>query len=305
MKEYGLVLENASLKELNTYKIECFAKYLVYVKDQESLVKLLKNIKLPYFILGGGSNIILKDEFFNGIVIKLDNLKKINYEDDYVEVESGVNLNSFINDLLKKGFVNLGLLFGIPGSVGGAIMGNAGCYGKSIFDELISVKIIDDGKIKEIEKENIKYGYRYSEFKEKNIVIISAKFRLEKGNVEEIRNQIKMNLEKRINSQPLEYPNAGSVFKNPEGFSAGKLIEEAGLKGLKIGGAMISEKHANFIINHDNAKALDIIELIKIVKNKIKEINNIDLELEQIVISEKSVWNTQVFSFKWKNLLKK
>ncbi|MBE6140430.1 MAG: UDP-N-acetylmuramate dehydrogenase [Firmicutes bacterium] len=289
MKEYGLVLENASLKELNTYKIECFAKYLVYVKDQESLVKLLKNIKLPYFILGGGSNIILKDEFFNGIVIKLDNLKKINYEDDYVEVESGVNLNSFINDLLKKGFVNLGLLFGIPGSVGGAIMGNAGCYGKSIFDELISVKIIDDGKIKEIEKENIKYGYRYSEFKEKNIVIISAKFRLEKGNVEEIRNQIKMNLEKRINSQPLEYPNAGSVFKNPEGFSAGKLIEEAGLKGLKIGGAMISEKHANFIINHDNAKALDIIELIKIVKNKIKEINNIDLELEQIVISEKSV----------------
>ena len=195
-----------------------------------------------------------------------------------------MTLNEFIKKTLDNGYVNFDSLFGIPGSLGGAIIGNAGANNKCIFDELVSVLILDNGYTKLISKENIKYEYRNTSLKNSHKIILGAVFKLEKGNVKESWDNIKINLEKRRNSQPLEYPSAGSVFKNPDKTSAGKLIDECGLKGTKKGGARISDKHANFIINENNAKSSDIIYLIDLIKKEIKKEKNIDLELEQIIV---------------------
>ena len=279
--------ENIDLKKYNTYHIGGIAKYLYKPSNIIELKELLEKLNkdnTKYYILGGGSNVILPDENFDGAIIKLDKLNEFKIDGNFVYVGSGLSLNEFIKKTLDNGYVNFDSLFGIPGSIGGAIIGNAGANNKCIFDELISVLILDNGYTKLISKENIKYEYRNTSLKNSNKIIIGAVFKLEKGNVKESWDNIKINLEKRRNSQPLEYPSAGSVFKNPDKTSAGKLIDECGLKNTKKGGARISDKHANFIINENNAKSSDIIYLIDLIKKEIKKEKNIDLELEQIIV---------------------
>ena len=261
--------ENVDLKKLNTYRIGGTAKYLIKPSDMEELKNTIeelikKNIK--YYILGGGSNVILPDEDFDGAIIKLDKLNTFLIKDSCVYAGSGLSLNEFIKKCLDEGYTNFTNLYGIPGSLGGAIIGNAGANGSEIFDDLCAVLVYDEGLIKLINKENIKYEYRNTEFKNSNIIIIGAIFKLIPGNSDISWQIIKENLEKRKNTQPLEYPSAGSVFKNPKGLSAGKLIDECGLKGKTIGGAKVSNKHANFIINENNATSYDIITLIKKIK---------------------------------------
>lgn len=279
--------ENVDLKKLNTYRIGGVAKYLIKPSDMEELKNTIEELikkDIKYYILGGGSNVILPDEDFDGAIIKLDKLNTFLIKDSCVFAGSGLSLNEFIKKCLDEGYTNFTNLYGIPGSLGGAIIGNAGANGSEIFDDLCAVLVYDEGLIKLINKENIKYEYRNTEFKNSNIIIIGAIFKLIPGNTDISWQMIKENLEKRKNAQPLEYPSAGSVFKNPKGLSAGKLIEECNLKEKTIGGAKVSKKHANFIINENNATSYDIITLIKKIKEEVKKQKNVDLELEQVIV---------------------
>lgn len=289
MNEFGSVLENVDLKKYNTYGIGGIAKYMVFPSSEEKLVKLidyLKNEKMSWYILGGGSNVLLPDEDYDGVIINLKELNNYEFDKDIINAESGISLGKLVSVMLDAGYTNLSSLMGIPGLLGGAIIGNAGAYGTSIFDYIISVKFIDeDGNIKELNKEEIKYDYRLTEFKEKKVIVLSAKIRCINGNVAEAKEKIKENLEKRRKSQPLEYKNAGSVFRNPPSHAAGYLIEHSGLKGITVGGAMVSEKHANFIINFNNATSRDIIKLVELIKSKVKDVYNVELELEQVKVN--------------------
>ncbi len=279
--------ENVDLKTLNTYNIGGSAKYLIKPNDLEELMNVLnelnnKNIK--YYILGGGSNVLLPDEDFDGAIIKLDKLNTFLIKNQFVFACAGLSLNEFVKKTLDNGYINFANLYGIPGLLGGAIIGNAGANGTEIFDDLKAVLVLKNNLVTLINKTNIKYEYRNTEFKNSNIIIIGAIFKLEKGDTKKAWDNIKENLEKRKNSQPLEYPSAGSVFKNPNGLSAGKLIDECNLKNISVGGAKVSNKHANFIINENNATSKDIKDLINKVKEEVKNQKNIDLELEQIIV---------------------
>ena len=281
--------ENVSLKSYNTYKIDSKAKYLIKVYSIKGLIDILKYLKeenIEYFILGNGSNIIM-DDYFKGAIIKLDGLNKIKINKNIVEAEAGAMMNTLANMTVMHELTGLEWAINIPGSIGGSIVGNAGAYNSDIMANLISVKILDSNyEVKELKKEDIVYSYRSTNLKDKGI-IISACFKLEKGNKEESLELMKNRCEKRIASQPLELPSAGSVFRNPEGDYAGRLIEEAGLKGKIIGGAQVSEKHANFIVNIGGATSQDIKNLIELIKGEVKDKFNVDLILEQNIIDWK------------------
>lgn len=270
----------------NTYKLKCYAKYLYQPKNILELKETINNLEnnnIKWYLLGDGSNVILPDQDFDGAIINLSNLNEFYLDGEYVFAYAGINLNSFINNMLDEGITNFSELYGIPGTLGGALYGNAGANKKEIYDDLVSV-LVYDGDVKLINKDNIRYSYRNTSFKNSKTIILGGVFHIEKGNVLKKKEMIKENMLNRRAKQPLEFPNAGSVFKNPENLSAGKLIDECNLKGLKVGGAMVSEKHANFIINFDNATSSDIIALIEIIKKNVKEKKNIDLNLEQIVV---------------------
>lgn len=288
MKEFGVVLENVSLKDYNTYKIGGIAKYIVKPDSIDNLIKLINYLNeenIRYIVLGKGSNVILPDEDFDGVIILLDNLKKVVINNDIVEAEVGISLGAFIMDLINKNLGGLENLCGIPGTLGGAIVGNAGCYGSLISDNLIDVTYLEEGIVKTITKEECKFSYRDSIFKkDKNKVVLSCRFKLVESNKDVMLESVKEHTLKRKNSQPLEYPNAGSVFRNPDNIAAGKLIEDLGLKDYNINGAYVSNKHANFIINKDNAKSADIISLINYIKDKVKEEYGIELILEQEIV---------------------
>lgn len=282
------VLENIDLKKYNTYGIGGKAKALITPKTFDELINIInyheeKNI--PYQVLGSGSNVILPDGDFDGSIIKLDNFNEFSFQDNIVYLGSGLQLTNACKKLIDMGYTNLVPLYGIPGTIGGAIVGNAGANGKSIFDDVIDVIVLYKNKIITLRKSDIKYSYRTTEFKNnKDYIILGVHVSVTKGNQDKAWEEINNNMLKRKNSQPLEYKNAGSVFKNPDGKSAGKLIEESGLKGLKVNDAMVSLKHANFIINLGNATSHDIIKLIDIVREEVKKDTNIELELEQVII---------------------
>lgn len=288
MKEYGEILENVSLKKYNTYNIGGNARYIIKPYNVDNLIELIKFLKknnYKYFVLGKGSNVILPDEDYDGIVILLDNLNKVIINENKAMAEAGIPLNLLINKLIDNNLGGLEKLCGIPGTLGGAVIGNAGCNGSSISDFIISITYLENNIIKTIKKEDCNFKYRSSIFKgDKNIIVLSVKFNLINKNKDEMREIVKINMTKRKNSQPLEYPNAGSVFKNPTDMSAGKLIEDANLKNYHINDAYVSDKHANFIINKGNATKKDIVNLINFIKREIKRIYNIDLELEQVII---------------------
>lgn len=278
---------NIDLKNYNTYKIGGIAKYLIKPKsvfDLKIIFDDLKSKNIPYLLLGGGSNVILPDTDFNGAIIKLDNLDEVIFKDGFCYAGAGINLNKLIKTCIDNGYVNLAKLYGIPGTLGGAVRGNAGCNNDEIFNHIISVLVYDDGILKFINKDNINYGYRETSFKKNNMIILGVVLKIELGDANKAYEYIKEIFKDRISKQPLEYPNAGSVFKNPEGDSAGKLIDECGLKDLSVGGAKVSNKHANFIINYEFAKSSDIIKLIEEIKKEVKIKKNIDLELEQVII---------------------
>lgn len=288
LAKFGKVKENVDLKSYNTYKVSTISKYLIDVKSEELLVDLIKYLKennINYFILGNGSNVVFPNEPFDGVIIKLNGLNAIDIDDDEVYVGAGVMLPKLVNETVNNCLCGLEWAAGIPGTLGGAVVGNAGAYLSEIFSFIEEIRVLENDEIKTLKKDDVKYSYRYSSFKEnKDVIILGAKLKLNKGSKDESEVLMKERLERRIKSQPLEYPSAGSVFRNPEGNYAGKLIEDCGLKGKRIGGAMVSEKHANFIINYDNATPKDVRDLIKLIHDTVLKETNIDLVIEQEII---------------------
>ena len=286
----GKIEKDISLSTLTTYKTGGIAKLVVYpnnINNLKQLLKLIHKHNIKYFILGKGSNTLFSDKEFNGVIIKLDKLNNFEIKETEIYVESGMILSKLVQASVKNELTGLEFAIGIPGTIGGAIYMNAGAYGSKMSNIVKSVIILDEKlQIEEIPLEKLKFDYRYSIFQaNKNLICVAANVKLEHGNHDEIASKIKENLLKRKNSQPLEYPSAGSVFRNPEGNYAGKIIEELGLKGKNIGGAEISTKHANFIINKNNASSSDILNLIKLVQKEVKDKYKIDLKLEQQLVN--------------------
>jgi len=280
------IKENIKLAPYTTYKIGGPAKYFIEAQNKKDVLEALdfaKNKNIKYFVLCGGSNVLFSDEGYDGLVIKLD-LEEIGVRGDVIYAEAGVKLMTLIKRGLENGLTGLEFLAGVPGEVGGAIRGNAGAFGKEIKDFVETVEIIRDGGIMQIMAGDAEFEYRDSIFKHNDNIILSGQFKFIEGDVEKARALIKKHIDHRKEGHPGK-SNAGSVFKNPEKLGVGKMVEELGLKGHKIGNAQISEKHGNFIVNLGEARASDVKELIKLVKKKVKEKFRVDLE-EEIMIVE-------------------
>ncbi len=280
--------KNVSLKKYNTYKLDVMSEYLIYPKTIEELLELLKYLKenkIKYLILGNGSNVILAKPFFE-VVIKLDRLNNIEIKDNIVIAGAGVSLIKLSNICMEKGLNGLAFAGGIPGLLGASVAMNAGAYKEDMSSIVREVKVITpSGEVITMKNNELKYSYRDSFLKRnKDYICIEVTLQLEYEDKELIRNKMIDRRNRRISSQPVNMPSAGSVFRNPPNLSAGKLIEDLGLKGYIIGGAQVSEKHANFIVNTSNATYEDIISLIEYTKKKVKEKYNIDLILEQEIV---------------------
>ena len=284
-KALGTYKENVSLKTLTTYKTGGNARLVVYPNSVDSLKEILKYIKennIKFKVFGNGSNILASSREYEGVIIKLNNLNKVKQEGNIVEVEAGYNLPLLANNVSKEGYSGLEFACGIPATVGGAVYMNAGAYLSDISKVLIKAEILDeDFNVRTVQNKDLDFSYRHSIFMEKDWIVLKAFFKLEKGDKDQIVALIEDRKNRRFSSQPLEYPSAGSVFRNPEGNYAGKLIEDSNLKGFTHGGGQISDKHANFIINKDNATAEDIKYLMDLAKDKVKDNYGIDLHIEQ------------------------
>ena len=282
----GEVLEDINLKQYTTYKAGGIGKVLVIPNSINDLVKLLNYIKenkLKYKILGFGSNLIFTNEVYDGILIKLDKLNDVKIEGTKITVGAGYSLINLSLLAAKNDLAGLEFASGIPGTVGGAVFMNAGAYKSDMGYIVTEIKVLTpDLEVKTMYNNELDFHYRTSFLqKNKGYICLEATITLIKGNSEEIMEIINERKKRRVETQPLEYPSAGSVFRNPEGDFAGRLIEEIGYKGKSIGGAQVSEKHANFIINTGNATGEEVKELINDIKNKIKEKYNIELKVEQ------------------------
>lgn len=277
------VLFDEPMKKHTSFKIGGNADVLFLPKNKLDVIKVIKfcidnNIK--YFVMGNGTNLLVADSGFRGVIIKINkkmNAIKINYEKKEILAEAGVLLSVLAYRALENNFSGMEFASGIPGTLGGAICMNAGAYGREIKDIFVSAEVLYKNKIKIMN--DLKFDYRNSLI-DKNYVVLSAKIKLNAGNHDEIKNKMEEYKIKRQNSQPLNFFNAGSTFKRPKNNFAGKLIMEAGLSGYKIGGACVSKKHCGFIINLGDATAKNVLDLINYVKQVVYEKFGVRLEEE-------------------------
>lgn len=253
----------------------------------KEVIDFCKNENITFFVIGNGSNLLVKDEGIHGVVIKLGHrFGKIELDGEYILAYAGATMPTLSQLAKKNSLKGLEFACGIPGTIGGGVKMNAGAYGSQISDVLYEVTYMDEKEeIKTIKNKDCSFGYRKSIFTiNPNYVILSAKFKLERGNIDEIENKMKENSLARKAKQPLEYPNFGSVFKRPEGYFVGKLVDDAGLRGYKIGGAQVSTKHTGFIVNVDNATCKDVLDLIGYVQTTVYNKFNVKLTPEVIII---------------------
>lgn len=275
---------NEPLSKHTTYGIGGPAEIMVFPENKTDLIQIIRTARKmnqPVSILGSGSNILISDNGIKGVVISLKNtLKLIEIENQKLYAECGSMLGRIVKQAVKHNLIGLENLNGVPGTLGGALVMNAGAWGGEISENLVQVELIDeDGKLRYLQKNEINFSYRQSSFNKKDI-LLSAEFLLKKADKEIINKNFVEAQTGRKSTQPLNKRSAGSLFKNPKGHSAGKLIDEAGLKGFSIGQAKISDKHANFFINEGNASSRDMLQLIKKAHQTVKEKFNINLELE-------------------------
>lgn len=280
------VLIDEPLKKHTTFGVGGIASLFIYpcdINDLKIILKYSYKNKIKLFFMGSGSNLLISDNGFDGIVICLrKSFKNFEFDNSFeAKIGTGVMLGQIVRTLIKNSVQGLESLIGVPGTLGGALIMNAGAYGSEISNYLVSIKSISlNGEEKTYSKQDLKFSYRYSSIPRDEIVV-EAKFKFDTGDFNEIKIKKEKASQSRRTNQPLQYRSAGSIFKNPDSEkAAGYLIDKANLKGMKIGDAQISKKHANFIINHGNASSDNIIELIKIIKREVLKEFNIDLELE-------------------------
>jgi UDP-N-acetylmuramate dehydrogenase len=286
----GKVLFNVPMKRFTSMKIGGPVDALLFPRNVGELKKVVRYARkksIPVMILGKGTNVIVRDKGLRGWVINLmQGLKKIRAEGEVVEAEAGVPLQRLVQFSIQKGLTGFEPFYGIPGTVGGGLAMNAGAWGSELKDILLSITLMkENGDIVERPRSRLRFSYRGLVLPSKWI-ILKGEFQLKKGKKKEMVERIKSYSEQRRKKQPLDYPSAGSVFKNPAGGRAGRWIEEAGLKGYQVGQAMVSERHANFIINLGNATATDVIHLMEWVEKRVFEEKGVSLEREVKVVGE-------------------
>lgn len=278
------ILENQSLRQHNTFRTGGMAKYFtepLNTKDILEAIRFAKENRLKYMIVGNGSNLLFSDEGYDGLIIKTSKLKGIERDGETLKVYSGELTPSVGAFAARNGLTGFEPLSGIPGSIGGGIYMNCGAYGTEIGDLISKVCFLyTDGKIKIFDRSELDFSYRSSSFQHMDGVILWAELKLSEGDRSQIDEHMKDYAQRRKDKQPLEYPSAGSTFKRPEGHFAAKLIDDCGLKGLSVGGAEVSEKHAGFIINKKDATTKDILELIEKVRKIVFEKTGVTLECE-------------------------
>ena len=283
------IKENEPMSKHTSFKIGGYADYFVICNNVQQIGKVQEYAKensIPLYVIGNGSNLLVSDKGIRGMVLKID-LQKIDIDENIVTVGAGVKVMGLAKKLCQNGLTGFEELSGIPGTIGGAIRMNAGAYGKEIKDICIETTYMDEnGKINTIDNTKQDFSYRHSIFCDKKYIILESKLRLDKGNKEEIERKMDEFLLSRKEKQPLEYPSAGSTFKRNENFITSKLIDECGLKGYQIGGAQISEKHAGFIINKENATCKDVLDLIQYTKQNVYEKFKVTIEEEIEIIGE-------------------
>lgn len=286
----GRVIFDAPMRQFTSIKVGGPADSLLFPKNLEELRKAILHAnrkKIPFLILGKGTNLIVRDKGIRGWVISLSQgLNKIRVDGDRVEAEAGLPLQRLVQFTVQKGLTGLEPFFGIPGTVGGGLVMNAGAWGVEMKDVVQSLTLMkEDGTILEKARSKLKFSYRKLAISP-SWVILKGVFQLKKGKKEEILEKIKSYSEMRKRTQPIDYPSAGSIFKNPKEGPAGKWIEQVGLKGFKMGQAMISDLHANFIVNLGKATADEVIQLMDWMEKKVYEEMGISLEREVRVVGE-------------------
>jgi UDP-N-acetylmuramate dehydrogenase len=291
------ILKDEKLSKRTTFKTGGPASLFVIADDEEALKTVLlacDEMKVKHFLIGNGSNLLAKDEGFDGVIIKLGSgfsklsvVDEINEGTGLITAGAGVMLTQLSLYALKKGFTGLEFAHGIPGTVGGAVFMNAGAYGGEMKMITESVTLLSpEGDIVTYDNEAMEFGYRTSSIKNKGYVVLETALSLEKGDSEQIIATMNELALKRKEKQPLEYPSAGSTFKRPEGYFAGKLIEDAGLRGYQVGGARVSDKHCGFVVNMGDATSTDVYRLICDVREKVLKESGVTLEPEVIMLGD-------------------
>lgn len=285
------ILLNESMKKHTSFRIGGPADIMVVPHDTEQVktaIEIFKAHNIPYFIMGRGSNLLVRDKGIRGGVIKLaDGFSKAKVTDRQIQAQAGILLSSLSNLALRAELTGLEFASGIPGTLGGAVAMNAGAYGGEIKDVIEKVIVLDENqKVLSFTNSEMNFGYRKSIVQNTKMIVLEVYMTLEKGNYQESKEKIKELTKRRREKQPLNYPSAGSTFKRPVGYYAGKLIQDSGLKGMRVGNAQISELHSGFIINMGDATAEDVIKLIEKVKTRVYDRFGVNLEPELKIIGE-------------------
>jgi UDP-N-acetylmuramate dehydrogenase len=285
------LLRHESMSRHTSFRIGGPVDLMIQPADSEQIklaFDILKKYDIPFMIMGNGSNLLVRDKGIRGAVIKIaERFSQTEVRDDTIHAQAGILLSALSRLALISGLRGLEFASGIPGTLGGAVAMNAGAYGGELKDVVQWVSVLDEnGTINILNKEELVFGYRTSIIQHTGLIVLEVFIGLERGNYEESRALIQELTRRRREKQPLSYPSAGSAFKRPVGYYAGKLIQDAGLKGMRVGNAQISEKHSGFIINLGNATACDVIELIEKVKARVREQTGVELHPEVKIVGE-------------------
>ncbi|MDR7871233.1 MAG: UDP-N-acetylmuramate dehydrogenase [Tissierellaceae bacterium] len=289
--DLGEVLFDEPMKKHTSFKIGGPVDVMIIPKTEEQLlngVKICRDNNIDYYIMGNGSNLLVKDGGIRGVVIKInEGLDNIEINDTKIYSQAGALLTAVSRRAFKASLTGMEFANGIPGSIGGGVTMNAGAYGGELKDIVKKVRVIDnDNKIVEYTNEDMNFRYRGSRVVDEGLIVLGVEIELEHGDYSGIEATMKDLTHKRTSKQPLELPSGGSTFKRPEGYYAGKLIEDSGLKGLIHGGAQVSNKHCGFVVNIDNASCKDVLELISIIQKTVRDNFDVELEPEIKIIGE-------------------
>ena len=285
------ILTEEPMSRHTTFRIGGEAACFIRISSEEQLRKLIpyfENVGIEYFVLGKGSNLLVGDKGYEGVILQIsDACQQIEAEGNRLQVQAGAALSKVALFAMERGLEGLEFAAGIPGTVGGGVVMNAGAYGGEMKQVVESVRVLSsEGEILTLDNDTMEFGYRTSIIRNRNFIVLSVTFRLREGNREEIRARIEDFQKRRMEKQPLNYPSAGSTFKRPEGYFAGKLIMDAGLRGFQIGDARVSDKHCGFVVNVGKATARDVTDVIEEVQEKVRERFGVSLEREVIYLGK-------------------
>lgn len=290
-KPFGKILYNEEMKNHTSFKIGGPVDVMIMPTKEEEIINCIRFLRekdIDFLIMGNGSNLLIRDGGIRGVVVKIaKEFSNIEVKDDTMYCEAGALLSTISNVALKHSLKNFEFASGIPGTIGGGITMNAGAYGGEMKDVVKKVKVLDkNNEVKEYNNEEMNFRYRNSRVWEEGLIVLEIELSLEKGEYESIKENIDDLTYRRTSKQPLEYPSGGSTFKRPEGYYAGKLIDDSGLRGLRHGGAMVSEKHCGFIINKDNATCKDVLHLISVIQKVVMDKYGVKLQREIKLLGE-------------------